>query len=605
MHRKQRLVSKHLQARVKNSILYLVLFTLLIICVMGVYKGGVKLITLQPEHITLKDLPYALTLSLLRMTSSYIASLFFAFLLGFPAARTKLGERIIIPILDILQSVPVVGFFPAAISFFIGISNGRRFGVELAAIFLIFTSQAWNMAFAVYEAVKSIPNDQFDAVTSFGLKGSQKFWRLFAPACAPRLVYNSILSWSNGWFFLVACEIIAVGPISYHLPGIGSFLARAAEQDQPHLVFWGLAALTTLIVSLDFLFWRPTSDWAERFKYETSGSSPTFIGEHVSIPHFVMSQVSPIFEPTSRLLRALFYPLFWLFREVLLPLIWDLPVYLFMLVWNMIYGELLLKFRQKWFELNKKITWLKNVLTWTLALAIIGWGFYNIGHWLRPPWPPIAHEIPKAILASTKRLIIALSLSLLWIIPISLYTSDKPKFRRWLTTVAQVGASLPAVALFPLFIIVVIKKLGGGMEIASILLLITGMQWYPLFNCLGGVSTIPNELTEATQTLGLSRLKIWQRLTFPAMRPALITGCITAWGGGWNALVVSEYVSYKGHILTVNGLGSLLSRSVYQLGDHRSITFCIGAMVGWIVAINLLFWQPLYRASVERYKFDV
>jgi NitT/TauT family transport system permease protein len=342
------------------------------------------------------------------------------------------------------------------------------------------------------------------------------------------LVYSSILAWSNGWFFLVACEIIAVGPIRYHLPGIGSFLARAADQNQPHLIFWGLASLATLIVALDFLFWRPTSDWAERFKYENnSTSSPTFIGEHVSIPLFVLSHVSPIFEPTSRLLRALFFPFMWVFKEVLLPLIWDLPVSIFTAIWNTIYGDFLLRFRQKWFEMHRKVTWLKNLLSWGLALSIIAWGFFLLAHWFRPPWPPIAHDIPKAILQSTKRLLIALSISLAWVLPLTLYSWDKPRLRRWLTTFAQVGASLPAIALFPLFIIVVIKKFGGGMELASILLLLAGMQWYPLFNCLGGVSVIPSELSEATQTLGLSRWKIWQKLTLPAIRPAQPIGLPT------------------------------------------------------------------------------
>jgi NitT/TauT family transport system permease protein len=176
--------------------------------------------------------------------------------------------------------------------------------------------------------------------------------------------------------------------------------------------------------------------------------------------------------------------------------------------------------------------------------------------------------------------------------------------RRALTTVAQVGASLPAIALFPLIILILVRRFGGGMEVASILLLLTGMQWYILFNGLSGTSIIPGDLSEAARALGLSRMQTWKRLVLPAIRPALITGMITAWGGGWNALVVSEYVAYKDQVLTVNGIGALLNRAVYQLGDGRAIGLCLGAMVAWILILNTLIWRPLYQSAAERYKFE-
>ncbi|NDD93115.1 ABC transporter permease subunit, partial [bacterium] len=291
------------------------LFLGLLAVTVGVYRGGVHLVQLKAEELTLADLPGALILSLMRVMISYSASLIFAFLLGLTAARSKLGERLILPLLDTLQSIPQVGFFPAAISFFIGATSGHRLGIELASIFLIFTSQAWNLAFAVYEATKTIPQDNYDAIESFGVRGSQKFWRLYAPACVPRLVYNSILSWSNGWYFLVACEIIAVGLIQYDLPGIGSFLSRAAEGNKIQLLAWGLGALAGLILTFDFLFWRPLSIWAERFRQETASSAPD--SGALRSPEWVHEmtfQLKPITSALRRMLRALFFPLTWMIR---------------------------------------------------------------------------------------------------------------------------------------------------------------------------------------------------------------------------------------------------------------------------------------------------
>jgi NitT/TauT family transport system permease protein len=575
--------------------------------VFGVIRGGIHLAELRPDQVTLEELPAALMLSLMRVLASYAASLVFSFFLGLLAARTRWGERLIIPVLDILQSVPVVGFFPAAISFFIGVFHGHRFGVELAAVFLIFTSQAWNMAFAVYEATKTIPQDNFDAVASFGVRGSQRFWNLYAPACVPRLVYNSILSWSNGWYFLVACEIIAIGNIRYHLPGIGSFLALAAEQDQARLVIWGLVALATLVLGVDALVWRPLSAWSERFRQDYS-TTPDAENAAWNLPSNLVLQLYRKLRPARRIvwrmIRVLFFPLTWLGREILAPLVWELPYSIAKGVASELQTQFESPISRRWRATWAHSAWLSRTTFWIVGLLMgltCGW---LLVRWLGGPWPEIAPQIPMAILISTGRLVVALVLSLVWILPVVLLTWNKPRIRRTLTTLAQVGASLPAIALFPLIILILVRRFGGGMEVASILLLLTGMQWYILFNGLSGTSIIPGDLTEAARALGLSRVQTWKRLVLPSIRPALITGMITAWGGGWNALVVSEYVSYKEQVLTVNGIGSLLNQAVYQLGDGRAIGLCLGAMVAWILLINSLIWRPLYQSAADRYKFD-
>lgn len=604
-----RAIPRHVRERAQNSALYFALFIGLLALTVGVYRGSLHLVELKAQDVTLADLPSALLLSFLRMLASYVSSLVFAFGLGLVAARTRWGERLIIPLLDTLQSVPVVGFFPAAISFFIGATQGHRLGVEMASVFLIFTSQAWNLAFAVYEATKTLPQDNLDAVKSFGVTGSQKFWRLYAPACVPRLIYNSILSWSNGWYFLVACEIIAVGLIQYHLPGIGSFLSRAAETDQIQLVIWGLVALSSAILAMDFLFWRPLSIWAQRFRQEQSAGGNDELGlTQPEWVHALSDQVRPVGSALRKLLKVLFFPALWALREILIPLFWDLPVAALLTALDWIESQGIKPLLTRYEKLVNRAGWTKTAVPAFLGMVLgIGVGLFAtrlLVHWLSPPWPSLVRELPAAILLSTLRLIIAMALSLGVTIPLVLWCWDRPRLRQGLTTVAQVGASLPAVALFPLLVLVAVRNLGGGMEIASIALVLTGMLWYPLFNCLGGISTIPADLTEAMRGLGLTRVGLWKKLVFPAMRPALITGAITAWGGGWNALVVSEYVRYRDQTFQVKGIGSLLARSVYELGDNQAITLCIAGMVGWILLINAFFWKPIYRSTVDRYKFE-
>jgi len=564
---------------------------------MGVYKGGVHLSELRAETVFLPDLPGAILLSTLRIFCAYIASLFFAYIFGTIAARSVLGERFILPILDVLQSVPVVGFFPAAISFFIGITRGHRIGVELSAIFLIFTAQAWHLGFAVYESIKSIPIENEEAVSSLGLPQSQRFLKLYLPASIPRVVYSSILSWSNGWFFLIACEIIAVGPVKYNLPGIGSFLAKAAEEEQIELVLWGLFALGIVILMIDIFVWKPLGVWAERFKQDsTSNQDEEDVGIFLQLPKTIASRLSFVTEPLLKIIFAFSFPIRWVFREIVFPLFWDLPFALL--------SSLFREFARPMQPVIRKTQGLREAVGYFALGFLVIFGSFYIYHWLKGPMPEVLHEIPMSILYSTARIVLALVISFCWILPLIYFTWDKPRVRGVLTTLAQLAASLPATALFPLIVLICIRQFGNGMDSATLILLTFGIQWYVLFNAIGGVSTIPSDLVDAARSYGLSPFRTFRKLVIPAIRPALITGAITAWGAGWNALVFSEYVSVKGHITKVKGLGALLSYSVYELGDGKAITLCILVMVAWILLINLLVWQPLYYQNLEKYRFS-
>lgn len=594
---------------VTNVVSYGIIFALFLVGLIGLYQSGIKLTQLRAETVTGHDLPFALALSFFRMTASYLVSLVFAFALGLTAALSKTGERVIIPFLDIMQSVPVVAFFPAAISFFINALNGHRLGVEMAAVFLIFTSQAWNLAFAVYESVKTIPPDCLDATSSFGVNGSLKFLRLFAPCATPRMVYNSILSWSNGWFFLVACEIIAVGPIKYNLPGIGSFLAIAAQDNRVDLVLLGLAALMALIIALDFILWRPLSLWSERFRYDQSSSGddrpavqdyPNWLNE---MPEFFR----PVRKRVKRILKYSIGPVLVAIQRALLFVALDLiPAIVRAIVDSVIQILNEVGFFKR-IEKIKVSRFTQAFPQWGMILfgAIVGFPLgLKLWTWLMPPWPEIAHELPTALLASTVRLTIALVISIAWIVPLVVFCWNKPRLRQWLTTLAQIGASLPAIALFPFLILIFVRSMGASMEIATMILLLNGMQWYVLFNALSGAQLVPPDLTDTVRSFGSNRMHIAKRLLLPTIAPALTTGLITAWGGGWNALVVSEYVANRDEVITVHGIGSLVARAVYESGDTHTIIICTFAMIAWIVLLNTFIWRPILSRVTERFRLE-
>jgi len=591
------LLQRSVVEKTKSSVIYLVLFIGLVFAVIGIYRGGVHLSELKAETVELPDLPGAILLSTLRMAAAYFSSLIFAFVFGLLAARTALGERFILPVLDILQSVPVVGFFPAAITFFIGITHGHRIGVELSAIFLIFTSQAWNIGFAVYESVKAIPIENEEAVMSMALRQSQRFFRLYLPASIPRVIYNSILSWSNGWFFLVACEIIAIGPVKYNLPGIGSFLARAAEEEKLELVLWGLFALVCVILVLDTFIWRPLTIWSARFKQEaTANQDEEDVGIFLDLPKTIASRLSFFTEPLLDILIAFTLPIRWFMKEVVFPLFWDLPVALISKVLQGVSRPI-----QPVLQGTQKM----RVAIGYFALGfLVVLGAFYVWKWFQGPLPVVVRELPTSILYSTLRILTALAVSFSWVLPLVYFTWNRPKLRHALTTIAQLGASIPATALFPLIVLVGIRKMGGGMELGTLVLLTFGIQWYVLFNAIGGAAAIPSDLVDAAKSYGLSPFATFRTLVFPSIRPALITGAITAWGGGWNALVVSEYITVKSEVVKVKGLGALLSYSVYELGDGRSISLCILVMVAWILFVNLLIWQPLYHQNLEKFRFS-
>ncbi len=524
---------------------------------------------LLPPVARFADLPAAVVWSLMRLTGAYLASLAFSWFVAYRAATRPAEARFILPLLDVGQSVPVLGFFPAAIFVFVGVLGGGRPALELASMFLIFTSMTWNIAFGIYEGLTTIPAETRAAVQSLGVRGVLLWRSLLLPACIPSLVYNSILSWTNGWYFLIASEIIAAGPVQYDLPGLGSVLSVAFAAGDLRLAGVALAALIAVVLAIEFAVWRPLRAWSSRFRYDTQPAAE----EPAALPDFGLPA---LLRPVRAAARAL---------------------------WRRLPLARANAFAAAAARAGGRV-W--RVARWPLGIGLALYAALAVLGEVRallPPWPPEAASLPLALLYSFLRINAAYLLALLWIVPVTLWASDHPRGARLLSTVAQVGASIPATAFFPVLVALLVGRF-GGMEAISVLLALTGMQWYLLFNMLAGVQRVPNDLRESLRSLGLSRREIHRKLVLPACMPSLVTGSVVAWGGTWNALILSEYVTYHGETYQVTGLGAMLNRATFQTGNRTLLFLSLALLVVTVVTFNRVVWNRLYRHVQHRYVLE-
>jgi len=537
------------------------------------YKREVITVS-RVANLTVKNLPYYTFRSLIRMGVAYIFALLFSIAYGFAAATSKKRAAIMLPILDIFQSVPVLGFFPAAIFFFIAIIPNKTLGVEFASIFLIFTSQVWNMAFGVYESLTTIPKEIKEAYHFFDPYDKLAFARLYLPATIPKLIYNSIVSWSNGWYFLVACEIFAVGSASYSLPGIGSFIMESASESKISLTLLGILTLIVVIFLLDLFIWKPLSQWSRRFRYSMNP------GEEEETE--VWGVVSLFWEFVGKVLRSLK-------NKIIKNQDGALSFY------NTIH---------KIFP--KKIIYTINKIILFTTLLLTGLLVYKIAI----AFPSFIKTIHlsyfvisgKATLYSFIRLLIAYAISVAWTIPVAVLMFYHQKGARILSPILQILASIPAVSLFPLILYYFIK-FPHGLDITAIILILTGMQWYLLFNAYGGLKAIPNDMKEVVDSMGIRGPLKFKRLLLPASLPSIMTGTITAFGGGWNALIIAEYIVLKGRTYSVEGIGSLLDKSLANNNQGLFIV-ALTVMVLTVFLINHFVYRPLYDKIAERFNME-
>lgn len=546
-----------------------------------------------------RALPLYAGLSTLRMALAYLLSLVFTLVYARVAATSRGAERVMVPLLDILQSIPILSFLPGVELALIALFPHSYVGLELAAVLLIFTSQAWNMTFSFYHSLLVIPKDLREAATVYHLNAWRRFTRLELPFGTIPLIWNSMMSWAGGWFFLMAAEQFTVGNHNVPLPGLGSYLQAAANTGNVGALLLGLTTLIVVIVLLDLFLWRPLIAWADRFKVEqtASGQAPT---------SFVLRalQRSDLIEWAS---RRVFQPA-WerVDREIsrFLPSPVVAPVRLAL---GSTQPE---PAKPAMFHLATgaaQRALLGQIVRWVLAgvaVALALWGALMAIQLLATVSLAEWGNIATSTLATLLRTTMALLIGVAWTVPVGVAIGLNPRLAQRAQPLVQVVASVPATAIFPALLLILLG-LPGGLNVAAVALMLLGTQWYVLFNVIAGAMAIPSDLREAAAIYQLTGWQRWRRLILPAIFPYLVTGMITATGGAWNASIVSEYVSFNSHIYSTVGLGALIAGSVAGATPDYAILFAATlAMAAVVVAINRLVWRRLYRLAEQRYHLD-
>lgn len=511
--------------------------------------------------------------SLLRIMIAYVLSLGFTLIYGYVAAYNPRAERFMIPLLDVLQSIPVLSFLPGVMLAMVALFPGRQLGVELGAILLIFTGQVWNMAFSFYASLKSIPKDMREAATIYRFSWWQCFIQMELPFSAIGLVWNSMMSVAGGWFALMVCEMFVLGPRDFRLPGLGSYLQTAASAGDTPSILWGIATMVAVIVLLDQFVWRPVIAWAEKFKVEQV--------ESTDAPR---SWVLNLIEHSSGFAKIR--------QKTLRPL-----------------GErLLLYFAKKNAEESPEVVsaslwrdWLMRALG-VLVLGGIGYGLVRVAIILSGLQKVELHEAALGLGATFLRVNVALLIGALWTIPAGVAIGFNPRLARIAQPLAQIAASVPATALLPVILLVLIR-IGGGLGLASIVVLLLGTQWYVLFNVIAGAMAIPTDLKECCSVFRMRGIERWKKLILPGVFPYLVTGLVTASGGAWNASIVAEYFHFKGHIYTTTGLGATISQAT-DSGDFHLLLVATMMMAATVVTINRLVWRKLYALAETRFRLE-
>jgi NitT/TauT family transport system permease protein len=520
-----------------------------------------------------RALPLYAAYSLVRIAIAYVLSLLFALGYGLAAAKSVRAAKILLPLLDILQSIPVLSFLPGVMLAMVALFPGRQLGLELGSILLIFTGQAWNIAFSFYASLKGIPRELDEAARLYRFSAWQRFTELELPFAAIGLVWNSMMSVAGGWFFLMACEMFVLGSRDFRLPGLGSYLQIAAGAGDTRAIVWGMAAMIAVIVLLDQLVWRPAIAWSDKFKFETvEGAAPqsfvlTVLRRSGVLATFYRSAIYPVEERLTHAFAA---------------------------------KKMAARLETPLAENNAK-KWFARASGAAILIAM-AWLAYRA-------LATIAHLGGRELLFLTRdagltflRVNAALILGALWAVPVGVWIGTNPRVAKFAQPLVQIAASVPATALFPVLLLLLIRA-GGGMGIAAMALMLLGTQWYILFNVIAGAMAIPTDLKEASSAFRFTRWERWRRLILAAIFPYLVTGMLTASGGAWNASIVAEYFHFQGKILFVRGLGAAISRAT-DSGNLPVLLAATMVMSVIVVTVNRTLWQRLYRLAATRFKLE-
>jgi len=515
-------------------------------------------------------LPKYALYSVMRITAAYFLSLAFTLAYGYLAAHNAKAERLLIPLLDTLQSIPVLSFLPGVMVAMAALFPTRQLGLELGSILLIFTGQVWNMTFSVYSSMKSVPREMHEAAEVYRLSWWQSLTQLELPYAAIGLVWNSMMSVAGGWFFLMACEMFVLGNRDLRLPGLGSYLQTAASAGNTRAILWGLLVLITVIVLTDQLVWRPIIAWAEKFKFEQI--------EATDIPR------SPVLE----LLR----------RSKLLSVAARMSVRPLREALTLYFAHQSSQEKGVATQITK---WIARALTLGAVLGVL-YAMAKMGRLLISVSRPELGGIFWGAGATFLRVEFTILLATLWTLPVGVFVGLRPRLSAIAQPIAQIAASVPATALFPIILLALIR-IGGGLGVGSIVLLLLGTQWYILFNVIAGAMALPTDLKEVCDVFRLSTVERWRRLLLPGIFPFLITGLVTASGGAWNASIVAEYFRFQGHTFSTTGLGAVISHAT-DTGNFSVLLAATVVMAAMVVTVNRLVWRRLYALASTRFKLE-
>lgn len=538
---------------------------------LSAFSAPISALKLHSISLDYSNLPEYALRTTLRMLIAVVVSFAFTLLYATLAAKSRKAGQVMVPILDILQSIPVLGYISFTVTAFVGLFPHSMLGVELAAIFAIFTSQAWGMTFSLYQSLRTVPSEMEEAARVFRLSGWQKFWRMELPYAMPALVWNMMVAMSGGWFFIVASEAITVGNQHITLPGVGSYIGLAIAQRDMGAISAAIATMIVVILIYDQLLFRPLVAWTSRFRYDsdTDYQEPS-------------SWVLSLFQ-RSRHVQRLLAPIGWLARRFACARVvtFNNPAL------NLTYrSERLLDY--VWYVLLATVLMLaaKHIVVF-LSSSI---GFADI------------KEVLWLALLTLSRVVVLIALaSLLWV-PLGVYIGLHPRLASFVQPLAQVLAAFPANLLFPLAVVgISTYKLSPDIWLSPLMIL--GTQWYILFNVIGGTTMFPRELLEVGQSFRIRRWLWWKKVALPGIFPYYITGAITACGGAWNASIVAEMVAWGDERFIARGLGSYIAQMTAS-GDFARIVLGVVVMALVVVLFNRFFWLPLYDMASRKLRFD-
>ena len=525
----------------------------------------------QPVTLDPANLPEYALRTTLRMFAAIIVSLLFTFVVATLAAKSRTAELVIVPALDILQSVPVLGFLTFTVVFFLRLFPGSEFGAECAAIFAIFTSQAWNMAFSFYQSLRTVPRDLDEVSRHFQLSPWLRFWRLEAPFAAPGLIWNTMMSMSGGWFFVVASEAITVGDTTVKLPGIGSWLAVAIDAKDIHAVVLAVLVMAAVILAYDQLLFRPIVAWADKFRFEQTAA-----------PQRPRSWVYDLWR-RGKIVRRLSPAIGWMAARI---------------------SRLPLGFTRPSRPAHNAATGRLRDRLWLLAvLALAAYALWRIVLFTHASLSTadLVAAIGSGLLTLARVVVLIALASIVWV-PIGVWIGLRPWAATRVQPVAQFLAAFPANVLFPMAVVVIVTEhLDPNIWLSPLMVL--GTQWYILFNVIAGASAFPTDLREVSTLFRLRSWQWWRKVIVPGILPYYVTGALTASGGSWNASIVAEVASWGDTRLRAAGLGSYIA-DASAAGDYPRVVLGVVVMSVMVVACNRLVWRPLYRLAERRFRLD-